>query len=129
MVTKYDHGHIIFQAVYIQTISIPSGVFKPYAFTFQSGYIQIIILKKSLRLLKVYFTFQSGYIQISIKLKCYDDDRPLHSNLVIFKSESYNTIYSRHFKPHFLSTRIFTSTELLWRVYFITIKYPFTFIL
>ena len=59
--------------------------------------------------------------------RCWKDT--LHSNLVIFKSESYNTIYSRHFKPHFLSTRIFTSTELLWRVYFITIKYPFTFIL
>ena len=41
MVTKYDHEHIIFQAVYIQTISMPSGVFKPYAFTFQSGYIQM----------------------------------------------------------------------------------------
>ena len=43
MVTKCDHRHIILQAVYIQTISMPSGVFKPYAFTFQSGYIQIRI--------------------------------------------------------------------------------------
>ena len=41
MVTKYDHGHIIFQAVYIQTISMSSGVFKPYVFTLQSGYIQM----------------------------------------------------------------------------------------
>ena len=61
MVTKYDHEHIIFQAVYIQTISMPSGVFKPYAFTFQSGYILTgndFIAKKAF----TNFTFQSGYI-------------------------------------------------------------------
>ena len=63
MVTKYDYGHIIFQAVYIQTISMSSGVFKPYVFTFQSGYIQIEIEKM----------IDFGKV-------------PLHSNLVIFKS-------------------------------------------
>ena len=90
MVTKYDHGHIIFQAVYIQTISMPSGVFKPYAFTFQSGYIQIRCVPqchfqfhiclyipiwlysnetdatKGVRSMD--FTFQSGYIQINLAL-------------------------------------------------------------
>ena len=63
MVTKYDHEHIIFQAVYIQTISMSSGVFKPYVFTFQSGYIQMC---------------KAGEI-------CSFYNFTLHSNLVIFK--------------------------------------------
>ena len=99
-----------------------------YNFTFQPGYIQMD--GTSLGTYEyINFTFQPGYIQIIFDRASIRPVKALHSNLVIFKSESYNTIYSRHFKPHFLSTRIFTSTELLWRVYFITIKYPFTFIL
>ena len=52
-------------------------------------------------MLNANFTFQSGYIQIKMKNKKKDKELPLHSNLVIFKSVSYNTIYSSHFKHHF----------------------------
>ena len=140
-----------FQPGYIQMYVLTPVKVLENLFTFQPGYIQILT-GKLIRLALEIFTFQPGYIQMSELATLEDVEKilyiptwlysnldycsssgtvepALHSNLVIFKSESYNTIYSRHFKPHFLSTRIFTSTELLWRVYFITIKYPFTFIL
>ena len=63
-----------------------------------------------------FFTFQSGYIQIVLKKYASISENTLHSNLVIFKSVSYNTIYSSHFKLHFLSTYIFTSAERLFGV-------------
>ena len=62
------------------------------------------------------FTFQSGYIQIEEEEDPQEEYETLHSNLVIFKSVSYNTIYSSHFKLHFLSTYIFTSAERLFGV-------------
>lgn len=107
MVTKYDHEHIIFQAVYIQTISMPSGVFKPYAFTFQSGYIQMGNVYKCIVCKNLYIpiwlysndyamrydlVLDVLYIPIWLYSNCTHNPSlsrtllPLHSNLVIFKS-------------------------------------------
>ena len=53
-------------------------------FTFQSGYIQMVFVRK--KLLTLYgFTFQSGYIQIVFCPLTIVHLITLHSNLVIFK--------------------------------------------
>ena len=54
------------------------------AFTFQSGYIQILKCQRNFYILK-FFTFQSGYIQIHLDVCQKVQHYSLHSNLVIFK--------------------------------------------
>ena len=59
-------------------------VIERYAFTFQSGYIQIPF-QPYYKEIPVGFTFQSGYIQIGNYKHFGDLGQSLHSNLVIFK--------------------------------------------
>ena len=109
-----------FQSGYIQIFSSTCSNMLINAFTFQSGYIQICPAPIPLPI-PVVFTFQSGYIQMQseveeyawanalyIPIWLYSNVRyppllclmllPLHSNLVIFKSEPLSiTSYMYHF--------------------------------
>ena len=73
-----------FQSGYIQMYSLVMLTLLASSFTFQSGYIQISLHLKSVRR-AVTFTFQSGYIQMARLLIMVEEQRTLHSNLVIFK--------------------------------------------
>ena len=59
-------------------------IWELHDFTFQSGYIQMMIYHPQYNQLLL-FTFQSGYIQILIALAIATAVMSLHSNLVIFK--------------------------------------------
>ena len=67
-------------------------------FTFQSGYIQIKVGDRFLKVLNI-FTFQSGYIQMAMITEISGSLSSLHSNLVIFKlgGDFQYTIFVRDF--------------------------------
>ena len=76
--------HFTFQSGYIQILLLRKTVCRLVTFTFQSGYIQIISVD-GLPVMSIVFTFQSGYIQIQPQLHMFYQQNTLHSNLVIFK--------------------------------------------
>ena len=80
-----------FQSGYIQMPPTGHSLQYFWNFTFQSGYIQIVWPIYS-KLLSYSFTFQSGYIQIYHHHDQTILSFPLHSNLVIFKSDRHISI-------------------------------------